>query len=421
MNLEIGTNSNQPERALLAGIDTGEYDADVSLDELSALCESAGAEVIGRLVQSRSAPDGATFFGSGKLIEIHNLCAEYEADLIVVDAELSPSQQRNIEDFTGVRTIDRTMLILDIFALHANSGEGKAQVELAQLKYSLPRLGGQGKVLSRLGGGIGTRGPGETQLETDRRHIMRRINSLEDKLERLKKTRKLIRDRRAKNQAVTVAIVGYTNAGKSTLMNTLTNAGVLTENKLFATLDPTARALKLPDGRTILLTDTVGFISRLPHDLVEAFKSTLEEVVYSDLILNVCDASDPLCEEELSVTNDIINQLGAADKPMITVYNKSDLIGNIFFMGEGRDAVRISALRGTGIDNLLDLICKKLGNTMSRARLLVPYSDGSVPNKIRQTGRVLSEEYTPEGIELEAYVDVRMLDSIREYVIEIVN
>ena len=216
MNLEIGTNSNQPERALLAGIDTGEYDADVSLDELSALCESAGAEVIGRLVQSRSAPDGATFFGSGKLIEIHNLCAEYEADLIVVDAELSPSQQRNIEDFTGVRTIDRTMLILDIFALHANSGEGKAQVELAQLKYSLPRLGGQGKVLSRLGGGIGTRGPGETQLETDRRHIMRRINSLEDKLERLKKTRKLIRDRRAKNQAVMVAIVGYTNAGKST-------------------------------------------------------------------------------------------------------------------------------------------------------------------------------------------------------------
>ena len=421
MNLEIGTNANRPERALLAGIDTGEYDAEVSLDELSALCESAGAEVIGRLVQSRSAPDGATFFGSGKLIEIQNICTEYEADLIVVDAELSPSQQRNIEDFTGIRTIDRTMLILDIFALHANSGEGKAQVELAQLKYSLPRLGGQGKVLSRLGGGIGTRGPGETQLETDRRHIMRRINSLEDKLERLKKTRKLIRDRRAKNQAVTVAIVGYTNAGKSTLMNTLTNAGVLTENKLFATLDPTARALKLPDGRTILLTDTVGFISRLPHDLVEAFKSTLEEVVYSDLILNVCDASDPLCEDELSVTNDIINQLGAADKPMITVYNKSDLIGNIYFMGEGRDAVRISALRGTGIDNLLNLICKKLGNTMSRARLLVPYSDGSVPNKIRQTGRVLSEEYTPEGIELEAYVDVRMLDSIREYVIEIVN
>ncbi|MCR5783906.1 MAG: GTPase HflX [Clostridia bacterium] len=421
MNPEIGTNANRPERALLAGIDTGEYDAEVSLDELSALCESAGAEVIGRLVQSRSAPDGATFFGSGKLIEIQNICTEYEADLIVVDAELSPSQQRNIEDFTGIRTIDRTMLILDIFALHANSGEGKAQVELAQLKYSLPRLGGQGKVLSRLGGGIGTRGPGETQLETDRRHIMRRINSLEDKLERLKKTRKLIRDRRAKNQAVTVAIVGYTNAGKSTLMNTLTNAGVLTENKLFATLDPTARALKLPDGRTILLTDTVGFISRLPHDLVEAFKSTLEEVVYSDLILNVCDASDPLCEDELSVTNDIINQLGAADKPMITVYNKSDLIGNIYFMGEGRDAVRISALRGTGIDNLLNLICKKLGNTMSRARLLVPYSDGSVPNKIRQTGRVLSEEYTPEGIELEAYVDVRMLDSIREYVIEIVN
>ncbi len=413
--------SNQPEKALLAGLDTGEYDADVSIDELSALCESAGAEVIGRLVQSRSAPDGSTFFGSGKLIEIQNLCAEYEADLIVVDAELTPSQQRNIEDFTGVRTIDRTMLILDIFALHANSGEGKAQVELAQLKYSLPRLGGQGKVLSRLGGGIGTRGPGETQLETDRRHIMRRIHSLEDKLERLKKTRKLIRDRRAKNQAVTVAIVGYTNAGKSTLMNTLTNAGVLTENKLFATLDPTARALKLPDGRTVLLTDTVGFISRLPHELVEAFKSTLEEVVYSDLILNVCDASDPLCEEELSVTGDIINQLGAQDKPMITVYNKSDLIGNIFFMGEGRDAVRISALRGTGIDKLLDLICKKLGSTMSRARILVPYSDGSVPNKIRQTGRVLSEEYTPDGIELEAFVDVRMLESIRDYIIEIVN
>ena len=411
------TRDNSPERALLAGIDTGEYDAEVSIDELAALTESAGAEVIGRLIQPRSVPDGASFFGSGKLVEIQNLCAEYEADLIIVDAELTPSQQRNIEDLTGVRTIDRTMLILDIFALHAVSGEGKLQVELAQLKYSLPRLGGQGKALSRLGGGIGTRGPGESQLETDRRHIRRRIESLEDKLARLKKTRKLIRERRVKNSAVTVAIVGYTNAGKSTLMNTLTNAGVLTENKLFATLDPTARALKLPDGRTVLLTDTVGFISRLPHELVEAFKSTLEEVVWSDLILNVCDASDPLCEEELGVTREIIEQLGAADKPMITVYNKCDLIGNIRFIGEGRDAVRISALKNSGIDSLLSLIQKKLGDTMVRVRLLIPYSEGALPNRIRASGRVFREEYTPDGIELDASVDVHMADSLREFML----
>ena len=281
-------NIERPERALLVSVDTGDFDAQASIDELEELAHTAGAEVLAKMVQKRDTPDAATFIGSGRIAEIASFCRDNEVDLLIFDSELTPSQQRNVEKLTDVRVIDRTTLILDIFAARARSSEGKLQVELAQLKYALPRLGGKGTELSRLGGGIGTRGPGESKLESDRRHIHRRIDALEKQLKVVERRRVRLRERRNKNGVETVAIVGYTNAGKSTLMNTLTHAGVLAEDKLFATLDPTARALTLPDGRTVMLIDTVGLVRRLPHQLVEAFKSTLEEAVSADVILNVC-------------------------------------------------------------------------------------------------------------------------------------
>lgn len=277
--MELHENKIEPEKAVLVAVDTGDYDCESSLDELEELAKTAGATVLGRVWQKRDRPDSATFLGSGRLEELGEFCENNEADLVIVDSEISPAQLRNIEKETKTRVVDRTTLILDIFADRARTNEGKLQVELAQLKYSLPRLMGQGTKLSRLGAGIGTRGPGETKLETDRRHIRRRIKSLEDELEALEKRRGLARARREKDGVETVVIVGYTNAGKSTLMNTLTEAGVLAQDKLFATLDPTSRALTLPDGRRVMLIDTVGFIRRLPHNLVEAFKSTLEEAV----------------------------------------------------------------------------------------------------------------------------------------------
>ena len=321
-------NKESAEKAVLICADTGEYDAESSLVELSELAKTAGAEVVCEIVQKREAPDGATYIGSGKLKELCDFCRSNEVDVIIADGELSPSQQRNIENETDVRVIDRTTLILDIFAMRALSGEGKLQVELAQLKYLLPRLGGKGVSMSRLGGGIGTRGPGETKLETDRRHIRRRISSLEAELKELEARRARYRERRKKDGAVTVALVGYTNAGKSTLMNALTNAGVLAENKLFATLDPTARALTLPDGRTVILIDTVGFIRRLPHKLVEAFKSTLDEAVDADVIIDVCDASSPECSEHFKVTEALLEELGCTGKPIITALNKCDVSGD---------------------------------------------------------------------------------------------
>jgi len=286
-------NIERPERALLVSVDTGAFDAQASIDELEELAHTAGAEVLAKMVQKRDTPDAATFIGSGRIVEIKTFCRDHEADLLVFDSELTPSQQRNIEKLTDVRVIDRTMLILDIFAARARSSEGKLQVELAQLKYALPRLGGKGTELSRLGGGIGTRGPGESKLESDRRHIRRRIDALENQLEIVGRRRARLRERRNKNGVETVAIVGYTNAGKSTLMNTLTHAGVLAEDKLFATLDPTARALTLPDGRTVMLIDTVGLVRRLPHQLVEAFQSTLEEAASADAGAAVDDGGHP--------------------------------------------------------------------------------------------------------------------------------
>ncbi len=408
-------NKTDAEICVLVGIDTGEYDAESSIDELEELAHTAGAEVFAKLIQKRDKPDNATYLGGGKLWELKNICDNNNVELLVFDGELTPSQQRNIERFADIRVIDRTMLILDIFALNARTGEGKLQVELAQLKYSLPRLGGKGTELSRLGGGIGTRGPGESKLESDRRHIHRRINALEEQLKTLSKRRKLLRERRKKNAVTTVAIVGYTNAGKSTLLNTLTDAGVLAENKLFATLDPTSRALKLPDGRSVLLVDTVGFISRLPHDLVEAFKSTLEEVVYADLILNVCDASSGECDEHLSVTKQVISELGAAEKPMLTVYNKCDLVPHLVFFGENN--VRISAKEGKGLEKLLEKMCAMLANTRCKVKLLLPYGDGATAAVIRKEGAVITEEYREDGLYMEAVLDGSFLNGIKQYIL----
>ena len=414
---EFFENSTAPEVCILVSVDTGDFDAFVSIDELEELAHTAGAEVFAKLIQKRDRPDNATYIGEGKLWELKNICDSNDIDLLIFDGELTPSQQRNIENFTDVRVIDRTMLILDIFALNARTSEGKLQVELAQLKYSLPRLTGKGVEMSRLGGGIGTRGPGESKLESDRRHIHRRINALEDQLKTLSKRRMLLRERRKKNAVTTVAIVGYTNAGKSTLLNALTNAGVLAENKLFATLDPTARALKLPDGRTVLLVDTVGFISRLPHDLVEAFKSTLEEVIYADLILNICDASDVEFEDHLNVTRRVVSELGAADKPMLTVYNKCDKAPNLRFFGESGNDVRISALNKIGFDNLLKKMCQLLENTRRKVNLLIPYDDGAAASKIRKEGAIISEEYREDGLYMEAVLDGRFLNNIKNYIL----
>lgn len=413
--MEFYENKQEPEKAVLIAVDTGEYDCDISLDELEELAETAGAEVVGRMSQKRDKPDSGTFLGSGRLEELGDFCKNNEVDLVIADSELAPAQLRNIEKATDVRVIDRTTLILDIFAERARSNEGKLQVELAQLRYSLPRLMGQGTKLSRLGGGIGTRGPGETKLESDRRHIRRRIKALEDEFDALEKRRSLARARREKDGVETVVIVGYTNAGKSTLMNTLTEAGVLAQDKLFATLDPTSRALVLPDGRRVMLIDTVGFIRRLPHHLVEAFKSTLEEAVCAKVILNVCDAPDPECAEHLKVTNDLLEELGCSGKPIIPVFNKCDLPQADEAAMRLPGAVNISALEGKGLDELLDAVAKALPPTRAKAKLLIPYSDGAAAAALRKDGVITVEDYRADGLYLELTADVSLIDRYQDY------
>ena len=410
-------NEIRPEKALLVSVDTGDFDAEVSIDELEELASTAGAVTVGKVIQKKEAPEKATFVGIGKLAEIIAFCQNNEVDLLIFDSELSPSQQRNLEKLTGIRVIDRTMLILDIFAQRARSSEGKLQVELAQLRYQLPRLAGQGTSLSRLGGGIGTRGPGETKLESDKRHIRRRIQKLEEDLEAMEKRRFQMRKRREKDSVQTVAIVGYTNAGKSTLMNALTNAGELAENKLFATLDPTSRALILPDGRQVMLIDTVGFIRRLPHKLVEAFKSTLEEAASATLVLNVCDASDEHAAEHLEVTKKLLSELGYEDKPVISVMNKCDLVGDIYSMHTFGKTVMISALQEKGFDELLDAILKELPPTRRKVELMLPFSQGAIAARIRNEGAVEEEEYRPEGLYMRAIIDVALLSKVEEWLI----
>lgn len=400
-------------RAILIGADTGEYDAESSMDELSELAKTAGAEELARVLQKREAYEPATVIGEGKLAEVKELCGSLGAELLIFDCELTASQIRNVEDETDVRVIDRTMLILDIFAGRAVSREGKLQVELAQLKYRLPRLMGIGASLSRLGGGIGTRGPGETQLETDRRHIRRRIDKLSAELKELEERRGYARDRRKKDSVQVGAIVGYTNAGKSTLLNLLTGADVLAEDKLFATLDPTSRAIELPDGRSLLLVDTVGLIRRLPHHLVEAFKSTLEEAACADIIIHVCDVSDPEAAEKADVTLKTLADLGAAEIPVVTVLNKCDLLTEN--IPEDDSTVKISAKKAQGINRLLQVVAANLPETAKRMKLLLPYDKAGFTAKLRENGKVFTEDYTETGVLVDALVDQMLIKQMSQY------
>ena len=411
----IETEAKRP-RVLLAAVDTGEYDAEQSLDELEELADTAGADTAARIVQKRPAFDSATCIGPGRLEEMAQLCQSGDIDQIIFDHELTATQIRNIEDACGVHTIDRTMLILDIFAQRATTHEGRLQVELAQQRYRLPRLAGMGVQLSRLGGGIGTRGPGETKLETDKRHIRTRISNLSAELKEIEKRRTYARSRRKKDGVLVCAIVGYTNVGKSTLLNLLTDAGVLAENKLFATLETTSRAIELPDGRSLMLVDTVGLIRRLPHHLVEAVKSTLEEASNADVILHICDASAENCEEQAQVTLDLLSELGCDGIPVVTVFNKCDLLPEeLAFAPETRNAVLISAKENRGMDQLLAALAKALPDPARRMRLLLPFSQGSLLNEIRSSGKLFSEKYTPDGVLVDAMVDVRLQKAAAPY------
>lgn len=403
------------EKAILVGIRS---DGGKSLDELSELAYTAGLVVLEKVLQSRTTRDPAFLIGKGKVRELSLMRQAMGADTLVFDEELTGAQIRNIEEMTGAKVLDRTMLILDIFAQRAKSSEGKLQVELAQLKYRLPRLTGLGGKLSRLGGGIGTRGPGEKKLETDRRHIRRRMSALEDALSDIAKRRGLTRESRKKNAIPVAALVGYTNSGKSTLLNRLCKSDVLAEDKLFATLDPTTRRLLLPNGREILLVDTVGFIRKLPHDLVEAFKSTLEEAVSADLLLHVVDMADEEAEEHIRVTESILESLGASGKPTLLVFNKMDSIREDYerpVLKYGNNTIEVSALTGEGIDSLLSAIEKALASDEEEVTLLVPYTEGWVSSYIRDYGTLLSEEYRQEGISLTVRIKKSRLERIREF------
>lgn len=406
-----------PVKTVLACVDTGEFDAEISINELAELAETANAEVVGTVIQKKTSYDPATCMGAGRLQELKEQLEPLEAELVIFDHELTGIQVRNIEEILDVRVIDRTTLILDIFAQRARTKEGKLQVELAQQKYRLPRLTGMGTALSRLGGGIGTRGPGETKLETDKRHIRRRISYLESELEELKKHRNFSRSRRKKDGVLCAAIVGYTNVGKSTLLNALTDAGVLAENKLFATLDITSRSVELPDGRTVMLIDTVGLIRRLPHNLVEAFKSTLEEAAAADVILNVQDMSSPERIQQAEVTEKLLSELGCGDIPKINVMNKLDAAIDADTVFEDDSTVLISAKERIGFDKLLDCIAAKLPETAKRMKLLVPYDRTAFIGKIREDGRIFSEEYTENGTLIDALVDIKLLKEAQEMII----
>ncbi len=401
-------------RCLLVSVDTGEFDAKAGLEELAELCETAHLEVVASALQAREKPDTATCVGQGKLEEIDQIAKANEVDLLVFDRELTAVQLRNIEAQTGLAVLDRTMLILDIFAMRAKTAEGKLQVELAQQKYRLPRLMGMGTALSRLGGGqggagVGTRGPGETKLETDRRTIRRRVWLLEEQLKELTRKREVARQSRKKNQTPVISIAGYTNAGKSTLLNYLTGAGILSADMLFATLDPTARGLTLPNGMNTVLVDTVGFITRLPHQLIQAFHSTLEEVSQGDLILLVVDASDEDWEQKADVSRELLTQLGCEADRIITVFNKIDrLETSALPHTDGETAIGISALTGQGVDELLHLLAKRLENGFARMRLLIPYDKAGLLAKVRENGKVYDEAYQADGILADCLVEAKL-------------
>ena len=410
----------KPERAVLVGLSCRafgpEEDADEeTLAELAALLETAGGETVAVTLQNRPAPDAKTFIGEGKVEEIRQLAEANEADLIIFDNELSPSQMRTLEEMTGRTILDRSGLILDIFAQRARTGEGKLQVELAQYQYILPRLAGLGHAMSRLGGGIGTRGPGESKLESDRRHLRRRIDKLREDLEQVRQVRAVQRRQRKKTELPLVAIVGYTNAGKSTLLNQLTGAGIEANDRLFDTLDPTTRKKRISDTQEILLSDTVGFIRKLPHHLVSAFKATLEELAYADLLLHVVDVSDPRWPVQAETVEKVIAQLGAQDIPRVMVYNKADKCDEL---PAARDGVLFSAKTGEGTDELLHAIETALGRGKHELRLCIPYSDGSVLDALHRQAQVVSVDYAAEGTLVTAVVDDKLCGQLQKYKVE---
>ena len=400
--IEKGGLVEQAEKAMLISTDSEE-----SLDELASLAETAGAMVITRVIQNRQRPDPATFIGGGKAEELALTCQAMEIDLAILDDELTGAQQRNLENLLGVRVIDRTALILDIFAQRAQSAEGKLQVELAQMKYRLPRLTGMGTVLSRLGGGIGTRGPGETRLEVDRRRIRRRIDDLEGQLKEIKRQRDMRRARREKTGQTTVALVGYTNAGKSTLLNALSGSDVLVEDKLFATLDPVMRQVELPENRSCLVVDTVGFIRKLPHQLVQAFRSTLEEALFADLLVVVSDLSSPNYAQQRATVFEVLNDLGAADRPILEALNKADQV-HIGGVIEPADAILISAKNGQGLDKLKAEISRRIAALRHRVEWVIPYEKGGVLSLIHDRGQVIEEEYLAEGTRVVCLLDAAL-------------
>lgn len=424
---DVSENGEFVEKAILIGLQTTQSrledislrEAQNSLDELEELAKTAGAIVVDKIIQRKQNQDSAYYVGKGKIQEMALVCQASDIQLLIFDDELSGAQIRNIEELTGARVIDRTTLILDIFAQRAKTKEGKLQVELAQLKYKLPRLIGLGTELSRLGGGIGTRGPGEKKLEVDRRHIRRRISSLERELKLLARRRSFMRQGREKNNTPVIALVGYTNAGKSTLLNKLCGSSVFVEDKLFATLDPSARKLILADGREAVLIDTVGFIRKLPHELVEAFKSTLEEAVHADMLLHVVDASNDNATMQIGVVERLLEDLGASNKKTILVLNKQDMVtsgGRINSMGYA-SICEVSATTGDGIPELLDVITEGFKERLREIKLLVPYNEAWVMPYIYENGKVLGQEYTEEGISVKAVVKIDKIDRLDDFIL----
>ena len=410
------------ERAVLVGLNadcfTKEQTAtDETLEELEALLETAGGFCTGKVLQNRHAPDAHSFIGEGKAQEVKMLAEFTEATMVVFDNELSPGHIRALEEILGITVLDRSALILDIFAQRAKTREGRLQVELAQYKYLLPRLSGMGKSLSRQGGGIGTRGPGETKLETDRRHIRERIARLQTELEQVRQVRGVQRERRMKNSVPVVAIVGYTNAGKSTLLNQLTGAGIPANNRLFDTLDTTSRQLTVSDNLDVVLSDTVGFIAKLPHHLVDAFRATLEELEYADLLLHVIDSSDPDREDHIRVVDGLITKLAKPGTKVLRCYNKADLVSRED-IPTGEDIVRISAAKGYGMEDLLKAIEKALGHSRHQITVLFPYTMGGMVETLHSGAQVLNTDYTAEGIAVEAIVDPILYGRLKDYITE---
>lgn len=419
--MEQNLEAEVQERAVLVGLNadcfTKEQTAtDETLEELEALLETAGGFCTGKVLQNRHTPDSHSFIGEGKALEVKMLAEATASTMVIFDNELSPGNIRALEEIIGVTVLDRSALILDIFAQRAKTREGRLQVELAQYKYLLPRLSGMGASLSRQGGGIGTRGPGETKLESDRRHIRERINRLEDELEQVRKVRSVQRERRRKNSVPVVAIVGYTNAGKSTLLNQLTEAGIPANNRLFDTLDTTSRQLTVSANLDVILSDTVGFIAKLPHHLVNAFHATLEELEYADLLLHVIDASDPNREEHIAVVDRLIAKLAKPGTPVLRCYNKADLVSPED-IPVGEDVVAISAKKGGNMDGLLAVIEKALNHARHHVVACLPYSMGGMVETLHDNAQVLGVEYTAGGIEVETIMDDILLGRLRDYVI----